>query len=201
MTIQELIKQMAAAGVETYCKACSVDSVDEAARTIDCTPIDESAPLMGVNLQANQNSEVGDVSFPVVDSYVVVAFISPMVAVVVMYDEIEKRLLTIGEMEVMITTDGIVSKVGEMEVTITKDGVVINGGEFGGLIKIKEITDKINALVDAFNSHEHMVLPSGIVVTGSPATQTNTAPVKIPAIMKKHKKVAAKDYENEKVKH
>lgn len=54
MTIQEAIRKMAAAGTEPYCKVCTVDAVDEDARTVDCTPLDEGAPLVGVNLQANQ---------------------------------------------------------------------------------------------------------------------------------------------------
>ena len=45
MTIQEAIRKMAAAGTEPYCKVCTVDAVDEDARTVDCTPLDEGAPL------------------------------------------------------------------------------------------------------------------------------------------------------------
>ena len=50
MTIQEAIRKMAAAGTEPYCKVCTVDAVDEDARTVDCTPLDEGAPLVGVNI-------------------------------------------------------------------------------------------------------------------------------------------------------
>lgn len=59
MTIQEAIRKMAAAGTEPYCKVCTVDAVDEDARTVDCTPLDEGAPLVGVNLQANQRVRGG----------------------------------------------------------------------------------------------------------------------------------------------
>mgnify|MGYP000810857739 FL=1 len=54
MTLAEAIRRLAMTGSEIYCKVCTVDSVDEKARTVDCTPLDESAPLVGVNLQANQ---------------------------------------------------------------------------------------------------------------------------------------------------
>ena len=64
---------MAQGGTEMYCKICTVDSVNEDARTIDCSPIDESAPLVGVNLQADQSQEVGVVAIPVEGSSVVVA--------------------------------------------------------------------------------------------------------------------------------
>lgn len=33
--------------------------------------------------------------------------------------------------------------------------IVINGGKLGGLINIEQLTDKINELVNTFNSHTH----------------------------------------------
>ncbi len=35
------------------------------------------------------------------------------------------------------------------------ESVTVNGGKLGGLIKIGELTDKLNALVNAFNAHTH----------------------------------------------
>ena len=59
MTIQEAIRKMAAAGTEPYCKVCTVDAVDEDARTVDCTPLDEGAPLVGAEITklANGNGD------------------------------------------------------------------------------------------------------------------------------------------------
>lgn len=70
--------------------------------------------------------------------------------------------------------------------------IVINGGNNGGLVKIQELTDKINALVDAFNKHTHQVK-----TTGSATTQTGTAA----AVVTKAAKLNKSDYEDEKVKH
>ena len=81
------------------------------------------------------------------------------------------------------------------------ESITINGGELGGLVKIQELTDKINALVDAFNSHTHTIATGGIKTTGSAAAQTNAAPVMIPAISKKAAKLNKKDYEDETIKH
>lgn len=64
MDIRSSIRQLALSGTEMYLRVCTVDEVDEDARTIDCTPIDEGAPLVGVNLQADQNGTVGLVRFP-----------------------------------------------------------------------------------------------------------------------------------------
>lgn len=92
-------------GVEIYCKFCTVDSVDERARTVDCTPLDESAPLVGVNLQANQEGDTGVVCFPAVGSYVIVAFISPAVAAVVLCDKIDKAQLSIGKTQITVDAE------------------------------------------------------------------------------------------------
>lgn len=201
MTIQDAIRQLACQGLEMYAKVCTVDKVDETARTIDCTPVDEGAPLLGVNLQANQESEVGLVAIPAVGSYVVIAFLSPAVAVVVLADKIDKHLLTIGETNVEITDGMIDIKIEETTIQITADGTVINGGKLGGMIKIKELTDKINALIDKFNSHTHEIASGGVAVTGSATAQANAAPVMVPAITAKAEKVKVSDYEDEKVKH
>lgn len=47
---------------------------------------------------------------------------------------------------------------------------VIHGGENGGLINIADLVDKVNGLIDAFNSHTHTVN-----TTGTAAAQTGTA--------------------------
>ncbi|MBQ1336375.1 MAG: hypothetical protein IIY37_05525, partial [Selenomonadaceae bacterium] len=41
--------------------------------------------------------------------------------------------------------------------------IEINGGQLGGLINIEALTQKINALVDAFNAHTHTI-PTGQIV-------------------------------------
>lgn len=127
---------MATAGAELYCKICSVDAVDEDARTINCTPLDEGAPLLGVNLQADQQQEVGVVQFPAVDSFVVVAFLSPNVGVVVLTTEVTKTVLTIGNTEavvednsVTLTTENVTVEVKDKTVKIDVDGTTV---EFDG---------------------------------------------------------------------
>ena len=74
--IQDAIRQLAQGGRQTASLVCTVDAVDKDARTVDCTPLDEGAPLLGVNLQANQGSKFGIVAFPRVGSYVVVGFVA-----------------------------------------------------------------------------------------------------------------------------
>ena len=70
--------------------------------------------------------------------------------------------------------------------------IVFNGGENGGLIKIEELTKKINDLIDAFNQHTHSV-----ATTGSAASQTGTAAV----IVNSFTKLDKSSYEDKTIKH
>ena len=59
----------------------------------------------------------------------------------------------------------------DVELVEVKSGTIeINGGKNGGLVKIKELTDKLNLLVNIFNSHTHTV-----ATTGTAAAQSGTA--------------------------
>lgn len=55
--------------------------------------------------------------------------------------------------------------------------IVINGGKLGGLINITQLTDKINGLVESFNSHTHQVTvshPGGTFTTVKPMESAKT---------------------------
>lgn len=107
MNISESIRQLALRGCEMYLTVCTVDAVDEEARTIDCTPIDEGAQLLGVNLQANQSEKVGIVALPAIGSEVVVGFINPAVAVAVLTMEVTKTILSIGDTEITVADNAV----------------------------------------------------------------------------------------------
>lgn len=72
------------------------------------------------------------------------------------------------------------------------DQIVINGGKLGGLINIKELTDKLNDLVKAFNEHTHVVN-----TTGSASSQSGNAN----AVVNKANLFVRGDYEDGKIKH
>ncbi len=201
MTLKEAIRVLAMSGAELYCKICTVDSVDVEARTVDCTPIDESAPLVGVNLQASQDSSVGVVLFPAVGSYVIVAFITPAVAAVVLCDKIDKAQLSIGKTQITVDAEVVDTSLGDTSFRITSEGVQFNGGKLGGLLKIEQLTEKFNELIRAFNTHTHTIPVGGVPVTGTAAAQSNPAPVEVPAVTQTMPEVKASDYEDAKVKH
>jgi hypothetical protein len=55
------------------------------------------------------------------------------------------------------------------------DGVTeINGSEFEGLVKINEITSKLNDLVSDYNSHTHSGVQTGGGISGTPSLPTNS---------------------------
>ncbi|MBR4849806.1 MAG: hypothetical protein IKV09_02640 [Alistipes sp.] len=174
MNLRQAIQQMAMSGAELYCKVCTVDAVDEDARTIDCTPIDEGAPLLGVNLQADQEQEVGVVQFPAEGSDVVVAFLSANVAVVVLATEITKTILTIGDTEtivednsVTLTTKSVSVEVKDKTAKINVDGTTVefdgntttfNGGSetMANATNLKQqlttMSGRIDAIINAISS-------------------------------------------------
>ena len=70
-----------------------------------------------------------------------------------------------------------------------KGEVVLNGGQYGGIIRVEDLTSKLNELVQAFNNHTHM---TSYGVSGTPSTGT-------PATIAKP--FVRSDYENTKIKH
>lgn len=178
--LRNIIRQLAQPDGETVALVCTVDAVDKTARTIDCTPINEGAPLLGVNLQANQGAGYGLCLFPEVGSFVIVGFVADGAAGVVLTTEkIESAEIVIGDTSAVIDKEGIRCKTANMSADINQDDIVFNGGKLDGLVVIQKLTDKINELVNTFNSHTHNVTvahPGGMFTTvapGSPAATFN----------------------------
>lgn len=138
MNLAEAIRQIVLGGnLELYFKVCTVDDVDEDARTIECTPIDEGAPFTGVNLQANQNGENGVVVFPAKDSYVVVGFINPAVACVVLTTEITKAIVTIDKTEIIVESNSVVLNTEKVAVEVTDKTAEVKVND-GSVLKLED---------------------------------------------------------------
>lgn len=148
--IAEAIRRMAQGGRQTVSLVCTVDAVDKETRTVDCTPLDEGAPLLGVNLQANQGSKFGVVIYPRVGSFVVVGFVADGSAgIVLMTDDIESIEIVVSDKtsRVLIDEERVRIDVDrETSAELTKEGVVLNGGCLRGLVKISELEDNLNQL-------------------------------------------------------
>ncbi len=172
--LRNIIRQLAQPDGETVALVCTVDTVDKAARTIDCTPINEGAPLLGVNLQANQEADYGLCLFPEVGSYVIVGFVADGAAGVVLTTEkIESAEIVIGKSSAVLDADGLRIDTDRMSAHINKEDIVFNGGSLDGLVVIQKLTDKLNELVNTFNSHTHNVTvahPGGMFTTVPPGS-------------------------------
>lgn len=156
-----------------------VVSIDEDKRTCEVELTNGDANLTDVRFQATEGGETGVVFIPKKDSNVIVHFLD--------------------DDEAYITKTSEVSRVE----IITEDGeVLLNGDEFGGLIKIEELTSKINSLVSDFNSfvgkyNSHIHVTTATVMATSlvgviSATTGTASPTSV---------FSKSDYENETVKH
>ena len=156
MTIQEAIKRLADRQAETYSKICTVDAVDETARTVDVTPIDEGAPILGANLQANQEGGNGLVCYPAVGSHVVVSFVNDAAGVVVLTEIIDKIQLVAGDdkpVSIAITNNTLNVSVNGTSIEISGDKTItFNGGDNGGLVISQNTADKLAAIETDLNS-------------------------------------------------
>lgn len=182
MTIYEIIKKIVGEQLSVI-KLCVVDSVDKDRRTVDCTPLDETAPILDCNLQANQIGDNGLVLFPKVGSFVVVGLKDGFdTGVVLLTDELES----------------LEAKFNEQTLKMTEEGIILNGGAFGGLIKIEELTKKINTLEDDLNKLKQVFSAWAPVSNdGGGALKGAISSWAGQQIVKTQKS----DYENEKVKH
>ncbi|MCH5214977.1 MAG: hypothetical protein J1E97_07260 [Muribaculaceae bacterium] len=197
--IREAIKLLAKPDGETAALICTVDSVDKDARTVDCSPINESAPLLGVNLQANQGSDFGVCLFPKVGSFVVVGFVADGAAgVVLLCDEIESAEIVIGDSSALISDAGLSVKVGDTSAELDKNAVSFNGGSLGGLVKVDELTQRLNLIESAINDLKTIfrnwipVAQDGGAALKTAVTNWSADPL-TPTVRN--------DYENDKVKH
>ena len=197
--LRNIIRQLAQPDGETVALVCTVDEVDKTARTIDCTPINEGAPLLAVNLQANQEADFGMCLFPEKGSFVVVGFVADGAAgVVLLTEKIESAEIVIGDTSAVMDADGLRIKTEKMSADINRDNIIFNGGDLGGLIKIEGLTKRLNLIENDINKLK-------TAMNGwTPTPQDGGAALKAAAAdwgAAKLTPTTRGDYENKKVKH
>lgn len=140
MNIGTMIRQLAAQGTGGMgFTVGTVTAVDKEARTVDVQPLNEDAPLLGVNLQAGQGSTVGVVQIPREGSYVMVGYVQDGAAgMVLLCDDIEEAQVVIKDTD----TASIVAM---------EDGITMNGGKLGGMVKVEDITTRLNLIEKDIN--------------------------------------------------
>lgn len=200
--LRNIIRQLAQPDGETVALICTVDTVDKDARTIDCSPINEGAPLLGVNLQANQGADFGLCLFPEVGSFVVVGFVADGAAgAVLLTEKIESAEIVIGDTSAIMDADGLRVDTEKMSAHINRGDIIFNGGDLDGLVIIQKLTDKLNELKDTvndlitkYNAHVHTTTAT-VGASTAPGVLSPTISTAQPA-----NPFNKSDYENTKIK-
>lgn len=197
--LRNIIRQLAQPDGETVALVCTVDAVDKSARTIDCSPINEGAPLLGVNLQANQGCDFGLCIFPEVGSYVVVGFVADGAAgVVLLSEKIESAEIVIGKSSAVMDADGLRIDVDGISAHLDKNAVTFNGGKLGGLVRVEDLTKRLNIIENDINKLKTAI------AGWTPVPQDGGAALKTAVTSWAGAQLTPTkrdDYENKKVKH
>lgn len=153
----------------------TVQDIDESEWT--CTLLDDELEIPGVRLKTIVGENKGIIKVPKIGTYVLAIL-----------DE------DTGEWVVQMAEeyDRIVIVVGSSIIDMTDGSILINGGNLGGMVKIAELTDKLNDLVNSYNNHTHQVNTAG-----SATSQTGTAMT----VIAKASTFSKSDYEDSSFKH
>lgn len=142
MTIPELIKQLANdPSAEIYTQVGTVESVDESKRICDVKLVHSEITVFECRLQSEIETDKGIVTIPKKDSFVLVTWLAKNHAFVSAFSEIEKVIVDFPKV------DGTVD-----EIKIKDTKITLNDGNNDGIVKIKPLVDKINALENLVNN-------------------------------------------------
>lgn len=120
----EAIKKLAKTNDEVYAKVCEVLEIDQDEKTVNVKPVDDTAEIYNVRLQAESESG-GLVLFPKVGSMVLVVFINKNNAAVVNTSEIEKLELVIENSELQIDKDKFLFKREQVQLEVDQEGFLL----------------------------------------------------------------------------
>ena len=109
---------------EVYAKVCEVLEIDQDEKTVNVKPVDDTAEIYNVRLQAESESG-GLVLFPKVGSMVLVVFINKNNAAVVNTSEIEKLELVIENSELQIDKDKFLFKREQVQLEVDQEGFLL----------------------------------------------------------------------------
>ena len=146
--IRSALNELLKTGEEIYAKVCEVLSVNDSVKTIDVKPVDGTAEVFNVPLQAD-TQHGGLVAFPSVGSKVLVVFTSKNTAVMCNVGEIDgltykdtkgveweikdgKVTLKNSSYSIRQAFDDLIAAIGRLTVTtgVGPSGIPINKAEF-----------------------------------------------------------------------
>lgn len=154
-----------------YLKIGSVSEINTDEHTFTFTPLDETSAVLNVRMKTIADSSPESfVIVPKDGSQVVVGFHSNEVAQCIVVQESSHVLINSENKTVNISE---VYKIICNDVQVTSDSFVFNGGSNLGIIKIVELTQKLNLLVSEvnnlklrYNTHKHTGVTTGAGISG-----------------------------------
>lgn len=178
MNLSEILKSITKGENPYNTLLATVKAVDEAARTCDVLPIDGSAEIFGVRLNALlevEGDDKGEYNIPAVNSFVLVTLLDNANAFVSGFSMIDKKIGTIGKVVYSVDKNNGIDldfDEGKVKIKISNDDIEIdtvgetkfNGGGNGGMViagqvasYFNELYTKLNNLILAYNSHIHLL--------------------------------------------
>ena len=180
--VENIRKIVGDRGFDTH--LCVVESVnsDKASCTVKRV-IDEKI-ISDVYINSSMLNDEGIVITPAKDSLVLVTRIDHLQSFVSLYSKIDKIHIN--------------PKKKDEEIEI-----VINGGTNDGLVKIKELTDKLKELESKFNNHIHSNAEFSGTMTVGAATNPITGILTVPTTKNTSNEFQSgySSFENDKIKH
>lgn len=161
--IKDAVRQLANTFGKSYLKVqvCNVDAVSESDFTCDCTPISGDIDVQIAGVLLNSEPNAGFTLIPAVDSTVIVAVSDfDNLPFVLMFEEIDKVLITIGN-TTLVVQDGLTT---------------FNGGGNDGLILVNPMVSRMNKIEKRVNDVTEAINTLTLPVSGS----TAGPPVPIP---------------------
>ena len=158
-----------------------VDSVNEEKRTCTVTSVTGQGAMTVENVQLMASVDDGFLLVPAIDSTVIVAYSTYNKPFICLFSSVEKVLLVAGEnnASIQVDADGLLFEIADTKIQISDGEIKLNDGSMGGLVKVIELTqklnnleNKVNQLITSFNSHVH----AG-VTTGAGSSATTPTPV------------------------
>jgi hypothetical protein len=180
--------------------SATVDSVNESKRTCVVTSVSSQGSVTIENVQLMASIDDGFLLVPSIDSTVIIAYSTFNQPFIALFSGIEKVLLVAGEnnASIQVDTEGLLLEIAQTKVLISDGEIKLNDGAMGGLVKVIQLTqklnnleNKVNQLITAYNSHVHTGVTTG---PGSSAT----TPTQVTGSLTPTQRA---DIENEKIVH
>lgn len=164
--------------------SANVDSVDESTRSCVVTTIGGAATVTIENVQLMASVDDGILIIPKVDSTVFVCYSTFNLPFVCQFSAVDKVVFVAGQNNVtlQIINTGVLLEINNTKLELTDGKTTFNDGQLGGLVKIAQLTTKlnnlenlVNDLVSKYNTHTHVLaLSTGTGTAAATLTQETT---------------------------